>query len=369
MAIQTQGHVLTNLARFTPSDPSLVAFNPGALTQGASQAFALADQLDKIRAYRAAQQELSDTRIKRVVATNTGYDVTTAQGEKTLRQMPLVEKTENLRFGAEGQLIPKQTEYSLQKLVEDSKSLPIVAEATRDQAVYNSGLAKGNTVNLATLLAADAARNQAAKGEADIANATQATRQEIATQAAAFGLSTATVEQQIKLKQLVDAYNNADNDADRKRLKEEVSILVDMARINQSNAEADYLRGGKGAKPIDITMEEGRIFENLDKLSRSDVGGGKEYRVWKKENVNAETGELIKGEKRPLWWDKPEASPNPKARDLYIREQQLMQALNAIRSGRGEVDVTKDLQKADASATPQKKMEKGPDGRWREKKQ
>lgn len=346
MAIQTQGHVLTNLAQFTPVNPRLAAFNPGAAMDGASEAVQLARGIEELRAYRAAQRELADTRIKRVQAQNIGYDVNINQGEKTLRQLPTLENLENLRFGQEARTIVPQTDLSLLRIAEDTKSVPVIGQSTRDQAAYSGALALGRQANLPVVMDAERADAQVKLGEADIALSTLSDRKTIAQQAAAFSVSAAPIEQKLKMAQLVDAYVNAQTDADRKRLAEEVSILARFAEANQNNASAESLRTPKGSRPGDITLEEGRILENIEKIKRTDVGG-EEYHAWKKKNVNPETGKLLQPRFPQAWgrnipiWVLDGASKNPTGRDLYEQEEQLMQELAKIRAARSPAVGTK----------------------------
>jgi len=70
MAIITQGHRLSNLPRYTPVDPSLVAFNPSAATSGIMDALRVGATLEKIKADRAAAEELAATRDARIAYEN-----------------------------------------------------------------------------------------------------------------------------------------------------------------------------------------------------------------------------------------------------------------------------------------------------------
>lgn len=381
MAITTQGHVLTNLARFTPADPSLVAFNPGAATQGVGQAFALADQLDKIRAYRAAQKELSDTRLKRVAAQNASADLTVAKSGSEIRQMPSVERANiasnelrgdeaNARKSILDVLTESDREAAITKLHRDQAErsiLPEVYDAKSETAKTEAAMAAGRRSIIPKVIGQEEAQADAATGEAKISIATQPFREEVARQAAAFAVSTAPVEQRIKMAQLLDAYNNATSDLERKRLKDELSIELERAKIRQTNAEADYLNRGKDQKPADKSLEEARLLESIGKLEKlSVVSGGEdvEFREWLKDNVDSKTGQLLLPKKGRIW-DSAGAENNPVAIQYYNQWKQLQNALSRLRAG--EVDVTQDLQNAAGSATQQqfKGYVRGPDGRLR----
>ena len=68
--ITTQGFRLSNLPRYTPVDPSLVAFNPSAATSGIMDALRVGATLEKIKADRAAAEELAATREARIAYEN-----------------------------------------------------------------------------------------------------------------------------------------------------------------------------------------------------------------------------------------------------------------------------------------------------------
>lgn len=68
MAINTSGYQFNNLARYTPVDPSLVAFNPSQLVNGAMDATKLAASIQKYQTDKAISAELAANRQARIEA-------------------------------------------------------------------------------------------------------------------------------------------------------------------------------------------------------------------------------------------------------------------------------------------------------------
>lgn len=268
------------MPRYTPVDPSLVAMNPGAITQGAGQALQLAQALDQIRAYRAHQQELADTRLKRVQAANVGADVSIAKGNRTLEAMPLVSEVEDLRLGNERALLPLQGKRDVLKTTEDLASIPVIAAADRAGAQYRTQEATTMMPQLALLAETKGKQAKAAGVEADIAVSTGPARMEIAQAAAEFAKATVPIEQKIKMFQLQDQMENAKSDADVARIQREVGILLQMSQIGENDAQARYLGSGGGRQGKSLVDQEKDILEAIANVEKRFTGSGETTTVY-----------------------------------------------------------------------------------------
>jgi hypothetical protein len=81
--INTSGFRASVMPQYTAPNPSLVAFNPVAASDGMMQAFQLAKQYEALKAHKALQAELAATREGRINSQNSlaGLDVARAGSE------------------------------------------------------------------------------------------------------------------------------------------------------------------------------------------------------------------------------------------------------------------------------------------------
>ncbi len=147
MAITTQGHRLSNLPRYTPVDPSLVAFNPSAATSGIMDALKVGATLDKIRAERAAQAELAATRPTRVGATIAQDKLLEAIATKRLPNVSDQAATEAAELlarralaGETTALSPVRTEAETARYKGIAKATPFITDAQIAKAQEDIGL-------------------------------------------------------------------------------------------------------------------------------------------------------------------------------------------------------------------------------------
>lgn len=83
--ITTEGFKLNNLARFTPADPTLVAFNPTKLSEGALQTLQLANNLQKYQVQKSQMEELEALKQARIKAGLAGLELGAATDAERLR--------------------------------------------------------------------------------------------------------------------------------------------------------------------------------------------------------------------------------------------------------------------------------------------
>lgn len=86
--ITTSGFRLSNLARFTPVDQNLVAFQPTKVTEGALDALRLASTLQKYQSDKRKQEEENALQQQRMEAARAGYGAQAALGQKTMALAP-----------------------------------------------------------------------------------------------------------------------------------------------------------------------------------------------------------------------------------------------------------------------------------------
>lgn len=166
--INTSGFRLSQMPNYTPVDPSLVAMNPGAITQGIGASFQLANLLEQVKAQRQKRQLMDAIMQGQIEAENARNQATTATAmpgaQNTLGEYAFNEKVRPLRLSALEQTLPLEAErasaerkmlepefkYKTAKLGSDLRLLEPIEQATAAQAAATT--AKANTdVNLNAL--------------------------------------------------------------------------------------------------------------------------------------------------------------------------------------------------------------------------
>jgi hypothetical protein len=152
MAIQTQGHRVSVMPGFTPVDPSLVAFNPQAITSGALTAIQIAQQLQRKRAFDIQQAELAATRDARIaeelarsgIVTQTAPGVIGATNARNLSTVQIQPSATDLAIaGNQAGLGDIQFREQMRPLTQDTLRMGI--EAKNANAPYETDLLFGQT--------------------------------------------------------------------------------------------------------------------------------------------------------------------------------------------------------------------------------
>ncbi len=116
MAINTSGHRVSVMPRYTPVDPALLAFNPGAAVAGFNDVLKIGKLLDQIKFDRAKEKELEDTRAARIAAAN-------AQNKSLSELFPIRTNAERLKTESELSLLGDQTRLSAGRTANSLKNL------------------------------------------------------------------------------------------------------------------------------------------------------------------------------------------------------------------------------------------------------
>jgi hypothetical protein len=152
MAIQTKGHQVSVMPGFTPVDPTLVAFNPQAITSGALSAIQIAQQLQRKRAFDAQQAELAATRDARIaeelarsgIVTQTAPGVIGAANARNLSTVKIQPSATELAIaGNQAGLGDIQFREQMRPLTQDTLRMGI--EARNANAPYETDLLFGQT--------------------------------------------------------------------------------------------------------------------------------------------------------------------------------------------------------------------------------
>lgn len=239
MAINTSGFRVSNLARYTPVDPTLVGLNPNAFMSGMEGAMKIGSLREKILADRALQEELAATRESRIKR----------------------QQAENV-FGAssaesQGRRLPVQEQYELAQLASNIKRLPAGEELffsdTKAKKAENERLLKTVEARTAQELAAAKLAEERAKGELGILpgefDAKSAVNR-LATGRAGSELSMLGAESAAKLAKL-NRSKLSDLRAVSGGLDEQMELL------NLGNLVSNYKKGKIGAELAgELTLSE-----------------------------------------------------------------------------------------------------------------
>lgn len=235
--ITTSGFRLSNLARFTPVDPNLVAFQPTKITEGALDALRLASTLQKYQSDRKKQEEENALQQQRMEAAKAGYGAQTALAQETMALAPARTAGVLADFKVADEL--RQPKANLEMSLLGSKSK-------------------------------DLAFNEAIRGEVETAK-----RVEAETAAATAGMSAANKVQQLQLQaaELTDAIINNPKDKDLQRKAKEVDAEYKKALTDQATAAAELSRAkptieqNKIAARRELANTEEKRVQNLEKLA------------------------------------------------------------------------------------------------------
>jgi len=124
MAITTEGFGVNVMPQYTPVDPRLVAFDPAQISNGVLNAFQVVDNYKKMQAFNKAQAELDATRLKRVAATNSGYDASISDNDLRLATNPLAGEAKNATSRAAISLVPQRAALEGLQLAGDIATQP-----------------------------------------------------------------------------------------------------------------------------------------------------------------------------------------------------------------------------------------------------
>lgn len=247
------------MPQYTPVNPSLVAFNPTAVSDGMVQAFKLAQQYEDIKSKKALQAELEATRKSRIAQQNAlaEYDVA-----KVGANTPLLGQEAALRSGQIGNLqtlLPQELAARQSSLAFDIKkndsfapNLPLLAK--REGAMAEA--------DLSALVPETNARKASAEAKAINAGIEIDTaEQRLAATQAKLGAETEQAkavsrltpkETELKFAQVTDALLNAKDDASRARAAKDIDLLLKNSQLIENLGRAEYYaKGGSssGAKP------------------------------------------------------------------------------------------------------------------------
>ncbi len=214
--ITTSGFRLSNLPRYTPVDPNLVAFQPTKLTEGALDALRLASNLQKYQSDRQKQEEEKALQQQRMEAARAAYGAQAALGRKTMALAPREAETALADFKVADEL--RQPKADLERSLIGSRSK-------------------------------DLAFNEAIRGEVETAKKVEAE-----TAAATAGMSAANKVMQLQqqAEQLRDAIANSPED---NKLKRELQ----QAEKDLKTALADQYKATAAASKEKIDVEREKI--------------------------------------------------------------------------------------------------------------
>jgi hypothetical protein len=339
MAINTQGHQVRQMPQYSAVNPSLVAFNPTAISDGMLQAFQIAKQYEALKASKALQAELEATRSGRIASTNKGYDVNIAAGDKTLRQMPRVEEIEGLGFDAKAKTIMPEADFRLLQMEQQGRAMPRITDQAISNADFNIA---GNTARVGNLpTIADAEKQAALAQTATSQNTISLAPQQRATDEAKlkFGATTADLGNimapmgaQLEAFRLGDQMGHAGEDAARKRASQDIDILLKNSQIPENLARAEYYAKG-GASSGGAAPNYANQIAALERAQQ--MVEAREYTGPDGEKVKglaAYKGAVYddKGGLRKSFWGGAPFRKDPEAEKAIVQSRQISEAISRL---------------------------------------
>ncbi len=322
MAINTSGFAVQQMPQYTASNPNMVAFNPSVAIDGATKAMELTKLMEYIKAKREEAAENAATKASRVGSTISQNELLMAKNSKDIGLMPRLGQAEGLELNNRIDVAPIKGRNDVAAENQRGMSIPILAEAQRDNATTQIAQNAGIRTNLPVVTEADAAsaRGRIADGNRTVATAPSRTvaelggyQADIAVKAsqratAIAGMPNIGVEAAARGAQAQQVINTA-QDADATRPQRQMVTHQELAdKIANGNADAAQLRDYKLAQTEKLRAEV-EYFENggrgkaerdpttqLANVQRSMSGLGKE--MFTLPDGNQGTLAVYKGETR-----------------------------------------------------------------------
>lgn len=323
---------------YTPVDPSAVAFNPNGFVQGAGQSLELFRLVEKLKADKALQDELSSTRANRVGATNAtnlstilteperakdvlaGYrqndalrdsdtkaklarmNLSFATDEAELPNVIPAAKLRGSMIDSDLTLLKPKTEFGIKKYENDLRALEPLTDASIAEAAAREAEAKSSVAL------------------ADMSKRLKESQMDLALHGLQFAKENLPTSQIIEQYTLQDKYQNLEKDLKQGRDLKEVEI--DLKKAN-----AEYARGlGRQAGGAQNPESEVRSIESaLKTQSELPVGDGRPFRAYLNESFNED------GTRKKTWGGLGSAKPlDPVGEALIIQRDHLLNRLNQI---------------------------------------
>jgi hypothetical protein len=280
MAINTRGFGVDVMPQYSPVNPSLVAFNPTALTDGLRSGVDLKMLLEKLAAQKAAAEENALTKDKRIGATNTINEVLAARGQKDLRQMPTIEEIEGLKHANDRATVPLQGKYDLAKLGVDLENVAPLGQAQRETALTQTAAAQNDRRIMPQVYDAKAATADATTADAGIAVRTAKLREEGVKAQTALSTTLATLQRMnapaantVEIIKIYDAIANSKDDAELKRALTRAQI-----ELMKSQSYENLQSKGRILTPDQEIKQIQGALEQLEKLR---VSSGEDFGVYR----------------------------------------------------------------------------------------
>lgn len=352
MAIQTRGFTVDNMPRFTPADPTLVAFNPTSAADGMLQTFQLANSYEKLKASKALQAELEATRKGRIAAEDARNSITTGTA-------PGVIDATNATNTSIAGLQPFKTAYEVANLESLGRRLPsqeaaaiagsnfTTAEKTAFQPNLDllSQLQAGQTRSNLNLLNPMEANNLArlsastAQYQGDLRNAgTKELAERMTMDAKIKDMQADEVlrDNRIELarKKLDDQLAHFTEDQDIARATKEYDAEVKKANAAYLTKHGDYFERGGAARPTNdaqalsqLQLEATRLETSKFLLPNGDITDLAGYRAATR-NPDGSIKQVSWGNgKGFLDWSQTPVVQNPRSSE----EAKLLQYQNLLR--------------------------------------
>lgn len=229
MAIQTQGHVVSVMPHVGLADPSLVAFNPQAITGGVLQSIQLANELSRRKAFLNQQAEEDAIRRARIAAINArNQGVVDVTPHTTLADIALADKT--------SALAPVQTDVGLAQ-----------GKGTLADLAFNEQM-RPLSQDTTRLLAE--ATNASAPDQSDVIVQGAKNAAEAARAAAALN----PVKNELDLAQTQESLGSLEEDKKRADRLKEAQIKLEEANADYAKAHGEYYL--KKSSRTDLTPDE-----------------------------------------------------------------------------------------------------------------
>lgn len=233
---------------YQPVNPSLVAFNPSQVSDGMMTAFNLSRALEDIKAKKALQAELENTRKNRLEAQNAQNALIAAKSQAGLGLVNPQTALEQGQIAQQMTLLQPTTDAKLSDLAFGTAknnanigNLGLLASV--DKAKAEADL---STIGPVAQAAVAEAGSRAATAKEDTQNATlrgsaQAADYRLKAKQALGDYDRYDKEQQLVVSKLNDALENAETDQDVLRLTRQAKLDKEKADIDYVKAHAKYL--------------------------------------------------------------------------------------------------------------------------------
>jgi hypothetical protein len=256
--INTSGFRASVMPQYTAPNPSLVAFNPVAASDGMMQAFQLAKQYEALKAHKALQAELAATREGRINSQNSlaGLDVARAGSEIGL--MPDSDASKRATFQANVMTAIPEADFKLTSMKEKLRAMPSLTDESISNAEFNVAKNLENSVNLGDIARAEGLRARATQTDAQraidlgpLVTGAERARLGFDTTKANLGTAMLPMQNQLEAFRIGDLMGNAGEDAKRGRATRDMDLLLKQSQLMENLGRAEYYQeGGRaGSKP------------------------------------------------------------------------------------------------------------------------